>query len=366
MLLYRLLRPIVRVALQVFFKKIYINGIENIPKNRPIIIAGNHQTAFFEPILLACFLPMPIHSMTRGDMFAKPFIRKLLESMNMIPIFRFRNGFGNLRQNHESFEKCYEVLKKNGTILIFSEGNVSIEKRLRPLQKGTARMAFGAATAGAQGICVLPVGTNYTYSDQPRSEAMIEIGQPIDIQAFMSTYAANEQRAVAQLTQNIQANLSPLVVHIQQPENDILAETHFLHTRHAELTPIFPVLNYSNVPFQREKNIANQINNGEITASPAKVAPKSTPYLFKIVGWLPYIIGSAFTWLPFAFTTRFVARKVDEIEFKGPILFAISLGFCLLYIPILALIGAIFGGWKGIMCILGLVICGYISVIYND
>jgi 1-acyl-sn-glycerol-3-phosphate acyltransferase len=366
MLLYRLLRPLVRLALQVFFKKIYLHGVENLPKNRPFIIAGNHQTAFFEPILLACFLPMPVHSMSRGDMFAKPFFRKMLTSMNMIPIFRFRNGFGGLRQNGESFEKSYEVLKKNGSILIFSEGNVSIKKRLRSLQKGTARMALGAVEAGVENMCIVPVGISYTYADQPRCEAMIEIGQLIELQPFMNDYILNEQRGITQLTKAIHTNLLPLVVHIEAPKNDELAEKHFLAARNAVNVPIFPVLNRSNVPFLREKNIANQINSGEITTAPVPIAPQPHSVALKILLWIPYIIGSALNWLPFTLATRFVERKVDEIEFKAPILFAVTLFIYLLSIPIVTLISVFFWGWKGILGSVAWLFCGYMAVIYKD
>lgn len=365
MLLYQLLRPLVRMGLTIFFRKIHINGLENIPKNRPFVIAANHQTAFFEPILLACFLPIPIHSIARGDMFAKPFFRRLLESMNMIPIFRFRNGFSGLRNNKESFEKCYEVLKNRGAILIFSEGNVEMKPRLRTLQKGTARLTLGATQAGVKDICIVPIGISYTYPDQPRCEAMIEIGQIIDIQPFSTAYQTNEPKTVAHLTQTITACLLPLLVHVANPSNDELAKKAFAQARAAYPTPIFPILPHHSAMFEREKNIANQINNGDITT----IDTLSTSPNISVLGvllWLPHIIGKIFTWLPFQFTRRYVAKNVQEIEFKGPMLFAIALfaamGYGLLFWGFLSL----FLGWKAILIVVGLTICGYIGVLYKE
>jgi 1-acyl-sn-glycerol-3-phosphate acyltransferase len=365
MLLYQLLRPLVRMGLTIFFRKIHINGVENIPKNRPFVIAANHQTAFFEPMLLACFLPMPIHVITRGDVFAKTFFRKLLESMNMIPIFRFRNGFSNLRQNNESFEKCYEVLKNRGAILIFSEGNVAMKPRLRSLQKGTARLTLGAARAGAKDIVIVPIGISYTHPDQPRCEAMIEIGQTIDIQPFSTAYQTNEPKTVAHLTQTITACLLPLVVHVDNPSNDDLAEKAFARVRATHPTSIFPILLQRSAMFEREKNIANQINNGERMAiDTLNRSPKFS--LLGVLLWLPHIIGKIFTWLPFHFTWKYVEKNVQEIEFKGPMLFAIvlfaSMGYGLLFWGFLSL----FLGWKAILVVVGWTICGYIGVVYKE
>ena len=60
----------------------------------------------------------------------------------------------------KTFDECLEVFKKNGIVLIFSEGKCVNEWHLRPLKKGTARLAI---TAWEQGIAlkVIPLGINY-------------------------------------------------------------------------------------------------------------------------------------------------------------------------------------------------------------
>ena len=50
----------------------------------------------------------------------------------------------NILKNDATYEKTYELLGKNDWIVIFPEGDCVQEKHLRPIKKGTARMAFGA------------------------------------------------------------------------------------------------------------------------------------------------------------------------------------------------------------------------------
>ena len=57
------------------------------------------------------------------------------------------------------------------TILIFSEGNTRMQKKLAPLQKGLARLAFGAyAEKNVQDIQIVPVGVNYSNGKLFRSD----------------------------------------------------------------------------------------------------------------------------------------------------------------------------------------------------
>ena len=61
------------------------------------------------------------------------------------------------------FPAIYEVLKKNGNFIMFSEGICVQEKRLQKLRKGTARLAFGAEEKYGLDVHIVPVGINYTY-----------------------------------------------------------------------------------------------------------------------------------------------------------------------------------------------------------
>jgi 1-acyl-sn-glycerol-3-phosphate acyltransferase len=127
----------------------------------PMLIAANHPDGFLDAIILDTLFKEPVHSLTRGDAFANKFYSKLLRSLNMLPVYRISEGADNVERNYSTFDECLDIFKKGGIVLIFSEGESINDWRLRPLKKGTARLAM---TAWEQGIPlkVLPTGINYS------------------------------------------------------------------------------------------------------------------------------------------------------------------------------------------------------------
>ena len=91
-MLYRLVRPLATLCFLVSYRKIYFSHSENIPKDKPVILAINHPTMFLEPCLLACFLDHSLHFLARGDVFSNAFYKKLLASLHILPIFRLKDG----------------------------------------------------------------------------------------------------------------------------------------------------------------------------------------------------------------------------------------------------------------------------------
>ena len=57
----------------------------------------------------------------------------------MLPIYRKRDGVDTIEKNQKTFEDCYDILKNNGHLIIFPEGNHNskktkiIKKRYREL-----------------------------------------------------------------------------------------------------------------------------------------------------------------------------------------------------------------------------------------
>jgi len=147
-MLYFFVRPIARIGLSVFYRHIYFSHPERIPKDKPVILACNHPTAFIEPCLLACFLDRSLYFLVRGNLFKKPIYDLLLRSLHMLPIFRLKDGgYGKLKSNYQTFQAVFQALEQNRTVMILAEGSTKQCKRLRPLQKGAARLALGALEA---------------------------------------------------------------------------------------------------------------------------------------------------------------------------------------------------------------------------
>ncbi len=204
-MLYRIVRPLAALTLKTNFRKIYFSNVDLIPDDHPVILAVNHPTAFIEPCVLACFQPYSLHFLVRGDFFAKPLFRYLLERLHMIPVYRLKDGgFTKVKNNYSTFERCYVALQAQKTLMILAEGSCTHEKRLRPIRKGTARIAFGAYEKyQIEDLRIVPIGVNYAAAESYRTDLMIEVGTPICLEDYLDQYQKEPQMAIRQLTEEV-------------------------------------------------------------------------------------------------------------------------------------------------------------------
>lgn len=127
----------------------------------PLLLAANHPNSFLDAVILDILFKKPIWSLARGDVFKKPFYIKLLTMLKILPVFRTSEGVENLDINYRTFDACKDIFRSKGIVLVFSEGKCINEWHLRPLKKGTARLAIGSWQEGID-LKVLPVGINYS------------------------------------------------------------------------------------------------------------------------------------------------------------------------------------------------------------
>jgi 1-acyl-sn-glycerol-3-phosphate acyltransferase len=160
-LLYQVLKIWVGLAAKIFCRRIIINKPEALKMDGPLLLAANHPNSFLDAILLDILFDKPIWSLARGDVFKKPFYVKLLTKLKILPVYRTSEGVENLDANYKTFEACKKIFRSKGVVLMFSEGKCINEWHLRPLKKGTARLAISSWENGID-VKVLPVGINYS------------------------------------------------------------------------------------------------------------------------------------------------------------------------------------------------------------
>ena len=95
-----------------------------------------------------------------------------------MPVYRNTEGTHKLSHNYATFTACKEIFTKEKAVLIFSEAGSVNEWHLRPLRKGTARLAF---TSWQQGINlkVIPLAFNYNLFKRFGKEIHLNFGEPI-------------------------------------------------------------------------------------------------------------------------------------------------------------------------------------------
>ncbi len=138
-----LFKQIIRAALWVFCIEINTKNHAPLNKKGPLLIIANHPNSFLDAIIIGSKYNRRIHFLARGDVFKKKHHRWLLRLLNMIPVYRIREGKAFLHLNEHSFKEAIKILKNKEAVLIFIEGTCLNTHQLQPLKKGTARIIEG-------------------------------------------------------------------------------------------------------------------------------------------------------------------------------------------------------------------------------
>jgi 1-acyl-sn-glycerol-3-phosphate acyltransferase len=221
-LLFKLLKYPSKLALLFFCRHITIQNKAVLKQNGPLLIACNHPNSFLDAIILAALFKKPIYSLARGDAFKNKWIAKILSALKILPVFRITEGAENLNTNYDTFAKCIEIFKKNGIVLIFSEGLCINDWKLRALKKGTARLALSAWNEGID-LTVIPTGINYQSFHSFGKNVQLNFGTPILKHNF--DFSDTEGTSIKKFNAQLKDSLKSLVVEIESHEKDIIKNT---------------------------------------------------------------------------------------------------------------------------------------------
>lgn len=392
-MLYYLVRPLARIALRIFLRRISISHAERVPVGKPVILAVNHPTAFMEPCILACFLGRPLYFLVRGDVFSTPLISAILRMLHMLPMYRLKDrGYQYVKENFQTLDVCFDALSANKTIMILAEGTTIAEKRLRPLKKGAARLAFGALDKHPhlEDVWVVPVGVNFDYMDRFRAEVMIDVGQPISSRAYYDLFQANSQTGIEVFNETLRTSMEALMVLIPRAEDEWLTEQ-VLHTsRSARPVACQWRLEQTNEWLLQEKRLAAHVHRmseqekNELTEqystyleqlkavkvkdrSVVKDTPLSleAPLIYMLA--FPFMLtGYVMNLLPGA-TARWVTEKtVRDIEFYAPVMLTIAMALYIVYYILLGGLSVQLAGTQAPLLILLLGLSGIGAVCYRE
>ena len=219
-MLIRLLRPLGRFTLWIFFRRIDLRSSTNQPPAGPVIFVANHPNVALDVLLLACFLPSKnLRFLGKSTLFSNPVFSWLLRGLGVIPVVRSREG-GNGGRNRDMLRSSCGVLKEGGSLVLFPEGMSHPEPRVLKLKPGASKIALRASAEGTAGVTVIPVGLTYTDPELFRGDVFIHIGQEIEVHPYMASYREDRTESERRLTYRIGTALKELTQHIDNRDLD--------------------------------------------------------------------------------------------------------------------------------------------------
>ncbi len=221
--------------MRLFHYRHQVIGKEHIPENEAVIFAANHQNAPMDAFNIICNCGKNPYFATRGDLFKKPILKKILLSLKMYPVFRLRDGRENMKQNEDAFDFFSSQLLKNNAVGIFPEGAASYQHQLLPLKKGMARLAFQTLEKNPdKKIFIIPTGLQYHRKYYYQSDILIQFGKPIPVHDYKKKYLEHKAKAIRKLTQDTALAMQKLIIHIPDKNYDEINQKRIINYENSD------------------------------------------------------------------------------------------------------------------------------------
>ena len=294
----------IKIGLFFYTKRILVSGKKNIPKKGAILFCVNHPDGLIDPLIVTINTSRNDHYLVRAASFKKPLIKKILESLNLMPIYRIRDGANQLGKNKEIFESCSNLFKMSESLMIFPEGSHNRKRTVRPLSKGFTRIVFGALEENPElKIKIIPVGLTYQNASFYPTKVTLNFGKPIAAEKFYNT--DEPISSVNNLKNEVRNQLKKLSVHIPDDEKyaSTLAKLNSLNIDFTNVDLVNKMIETGNYPEQKKKDI-NLL--------------KPLYYIIILNSLFPFLIWKK------------VSKKINDIEFVDTFRFT----FCLFVFPV--------------------------------
>jgi hypothetical protein len=216
--------------------------------------------------------------------------------------------------------------------LMFSEGLCIQEMRLRPLKKGTARIALEYSKDGSK-LTVIPVGLNYMKPMEFREDLIINMDTPFNAADFAKEYNENNGKGIQSFNKRLVDSLLKSVIDIRDKKNEkaIAQLVEVEYNNGADLKKLISIVN---LPYTEEDMSLLSDYRAELEKQNVRdeaLAGKTSSVLMAIPATL--IFGLAF-WLymiPVGGALNLVKKKIKSAEFKDSILIGAGSVFTLFY-----------------------------------
>lgn len=216
----RIIVAILRFAFRVYFRRVEVDGLENVPRKSPVIFVLNHPNALVDPAFLLCLAPRRVSFLAKAPLFKLPVLGFLVRALEALPVYRRQDEGGDVSRNLETFAAARKLLARGGTIGICPEGVSHDEPKLRPIKTGAARIALGAVSTGeVADLKIVPAGLYYTSKTTFRSAVLLHFGKPIEVSRTRLEADGDPPRvAVRELSDKIESALREVMLDAEHEE----------------------------------------------------------------------------------------------------------------------------------------------------
>ncbi len=189
-----IIKWIVRGAIYLWFKIYYraeIIGLENIPKEGPVIFCGNHRS-YVDPPLMVATAKRDMRFLAKEELAENPFLNFLGWAFEAIHVKRDEKDVAAIKES-------LKALKNGQCIALFPEGTRNGLEKGEKVKDG---VAFFAVRSGAKVVpCGIKGGT------KENRKVTITYGKPLDYSQYKGS---KDKEVLDNITKEIMENIIEL------------------------------------------------------------------------------------------------------------------------------------------------------------
>ncbi|KAL4095971.1 hypothetical protein PRIC1_009338 [Phytophthora ramorum] len=223
---YMIVARFLRLLLHTYFRKIVVYGLNNFPREGPVILCPNHPNMLVDAILVMTEVishGRNPYVWAKGSLFSNAVVGFLLKLFGAVPVYRPHRKEDSLADvdsnktpeeleaaNRAMFEHTWRVLAEGNVMVLFPEGTSYTAPKMLSLRTGVVRVATGFAKHYDQPIPVIPLGLNYFNKDHFRSQMTLEFGPPMLITPDLvqsDAFQEDEHSEVKRLTHELEERM---------------------------------------------------------------------------------------------------------------------------------------------------------------
>ncbi len=200
----RLAAGVARFALSAL-ARVHVEGLENVPRDGPLIVVANHQSNADPPLVAGWLTPVlgrQMHILAKQSLFVGP-VAPVLRALGATPV---RAGGSDI----DAYRVALSLLDRGEVMCIFPEGTRSADGVLDDAKPGVAMLATRS------GVPILPVGISGTDRFLGRGSRWPRIGTPISLR-FGKPFAValdarkSRRQAITPVSDEIMRRIAELV-----------------------------------------------------------------------------------------------------------------------------------------------------------
>lgn len=187
---YRVVKSLWWSGLRVVYRggALQVSGIENIPRDGPLLVVSNHLS-MVDPVLYGALFPRNLFAMAKKELFPNRLAAWIWAGCNTFPVDRQGSARSALRI-------ALRILSDRGRLLVFIEGTRALGPGMTRAEKGVALLAQKSAAQ------ILPAAVWGTENAWPKGSRLprrvpirLRYGPPFAVPPEL--LASNQHQAIA-------------------------------------------------------------------------------------------------------------------------------------------------------------------------